>query len=294
MSLIVAVNDVNIMGRVSHKTYDRGFTYFRTKKVKLIQLDDDHAHLHVTGRQEYCVDIFIDSFNDVEGECNCPADGSFDYHCKHVVAAMLFLQSSEFKQSKKIWKQQLEKGLLAEKYRRATIDNRAFIVVFSLQQDQYRSTFSIVPYRIMAAKLPNRLLDTKKISSEQIVKYLLSNQEAEKYAKVVKSHLNVDRSLNCPPALIAFVNSIVASPYYSYGGSYYESDMLKNWQAIAALGGVLFRGNNKTPFASYLETSVYPVKSQIALTQSEKGLRLAVHAASGDKTIDVASSKNCR
>lgn len=79
----------------SKTTYQRGIAYFQNGRVTEIEVDPNHSNIYraiVIGQESYEVLIFVDKHNHVEdAECSCSAYYSYDGHCKHIVAALLFL-----------------------------------------------------------------------------------------------------------------------------------------------------------------------------------------------------------
>ena len=103
------LNEQALRSYAGNNSYNKGVAYYWQKRVELIYLEDDHAHLHVMGTMEYCVDISLE-MGQFDTEFTCPY-GDSGYFCKHIVAAGLYLRDYLRLNGSSMWKGTVETAL---------------------------------------------------------------------------------------------------------------------------------------------------------------------------------------
>ncbi len=93
---MIEITEKDIVDCCGEKAFERGFGYYREKRVKNVTVFGNTIKSTVVGTARYIVEISIDG-NDIDGRCTCPVGDS----CKHVVATLLYFKKNE-KQTTKI------------------------------------------------------------------------------------------------------------------------------------------------------------------------------------------------
>ena len=78
------INNGEILGLATQEIYQRGLDYFRTGRVRLVEIADGMITARVQGQQEYDVTVSRNGHGLVTS-CTCPNDLT----CKHVIATLL-------------------------------------------------------------------------------------------------------------------------------------------------------------------------------------------------------------
>lgn len=92
------IKDINIKNAFPDNFYRRGLNYFRTNKVKDLMYNPNQLTWSATvqGTEDYFVEVNTNDLQQgsIDMHCDCPAFEVYGY-CKHIVAALLAVQSYE-------------------------------------------------------------------------------------------------------------------------------------------------------------------------------------------------------
>lgn len=151
----------NFKKKVPLAIFERGQGYFFDGAVKDLQImDNGQCFAIVEGSEDYEVDITLGKDNEITRyNCNCPYDGNL---CKHVVAALLEIESENSNRQKgkkpkhnTDWRE-LANLVPEDKLRAFVLEyatgNKAFRSQLMLQFSDYDKTESPVKYRKMVAE----------------------------------------------------------------------------------------------------------------------------------------------
>ena len=256
------VSEQTLRAYAGNTIFTKGMNYYWQRKVELIDLEDDHAHLHVTGTMEYCVDIFEETGR-LYCECTCPyADNG--YFCKHMVAAGLYLRDYLRAHGSNMWKGTVELALRIAQQSSGRSRATPYLLFFSLQQDY--GNWSIRPLTLSVNAFPEVVWSPDDAQSVNAFQEIIEhNPWMTEKVKSPRSQLNPIECVNAGQELVAVANLILRTEGYTTGYYYYSYNRPIH-DYLTLLSGenvMLFWGTNKQPFQKALE--ILPTEGQLEI-----------------------------
>jgi uncharacterized Zn finger protein len=86
---IAKLSKSDLMGLFGQTIYGRGYEYFKSRSVYNVDAEADKIKAKVRGTENYKVKIKAEG-TEVFASCSCPYD--YGDHCKHIAAALMYLQ----------------------------------------------------------------------------------------------------------------------------------------------------------------------------------------------------------
>ncbi|NUM43368.1 MAG: SNF2 helicase associated domain-containing protein, partial [Anaerolineales bacterium] len=268
-------SEQNLRQKAGNASFSKGMQYYWQRNVELVTLEEDHAHIHVTGGQQYCVD-----FEEIDGElyyeCTCPF-GQNENFCKHLVAAGLYLRDYLRAHGASMWKGILDNALRSAETPAARARPAPYLLFFSLQANY--GVWGLTPLTLASNILPESGWTPE---DPQAVAALLEIFEhnpwmAEK-AKAPRQALDPAACLNGTPDLVAIANLILRSEGYNVGYYYSYNRPIQEYLALLANANAhLFTGPLTQPLEKSL--SIYKEEALLELEMTdENGEGVALQA----------------
>ncbi len=250
--------------------FARGRQYYAAGRVTPVSLNLDSAHIHVTGQDEYCIDLVAGRL-EFSGECNCRFDGSGI--CKHIVAAAMFLRDHLEAVGGPDWKVALDRFLKnSGAPAKATPRGKPYHLLFSLR-NQYDS-WSLQPFTLEAAELINGREHAGELSSTaHLTGFIQHNPWVVNQARQPSRSLIPALCVNATPAAVSIANLINRTE--RMGGSYYYYSYTRPIDEYLAL-----LAGNECPI--YLGTQQVPLKTLLTLHAQPGELKIHVRRTPGE------------
>ncbi|MEM7802893.1 MAG: hypothetical protein AAF633_27125, partial [Chloroflexota bacterium] len=293
-TVLTLIQKQNLRRYVSPSVYKQGRAVFTEGKVHLLSLSDSSVNLLVEGENnlEYNVDFLL--YDDqLRFECQCATFFETGL-CKHIVAAHLFLQGVdasspqleeplpvvdpetpiEVKGSQ--WRQQIEQALETASFHQEAQANTAverdpFLIFFSLQTRSQRRV--LLAYKVPAVALPDNLYSAEREtvigSLDEIEAHLLSNQSIGSELSIY-TEIPDEACLNAGPGLIPLLT--VSQKTYQVSNK--QLVLTPYMREIAALGGPVFMGSQRSPFTKRVRVVQTPVEIGFELTRIRSKLKI--------------------
>ncbi|MFQ5615369.1 MAG: SNF2 helicase associated domain-containing protein, partial [Anaerolineales bacterium] len=280
------LNETWLLSNAGMSTFNRGRGYYLQKRVELITLENNHAHCHVRGSYEYCVDIWAED-QELYTECNCSYAGS-GFFCKHMVAAGLFLHDHLRVNGASAWKQSLDRVVTVIKQFSARKPPAAYFLFFSLQKSY--DTWSIKPLTLSAKAFPDVIWmpDTPPDEMGAINEIMEHNPWMVEKVKYPRQYIKPAGCVNCNPEIVAVANLImrlegVGPSYYHYSYTRSPEDF---FQLVASTKAPLFYGTSAKPLQKTLEVLDQDGKLEIEMTrQNGEDVLLQVRINVGEMSL---------
>ena len=262
--------------RAGQQSYQRGRSYFLQNRVQLIDFASDHAHLHVRGTYEYCVDIY--GFQaEFDCECICPhaESGAF---CKHMVAGYLFMLDHLAEQSGDFWKRRLDGMLQSGRTVKPANRQKPYLLCFSLSRGY--SAWTVEPLILWQHKLPAAFeQELNPIQAVNLEALLAHNPWVTQQFKSPRKALAVDACVNASARAVELANLMVQydrqTRYQFYGD---DSATIGYYLSILAdSDALIFRGNRHSALDQALTMASEPGRLEVELDrQADGGLEMQV------------------
>jgi non-specific serine/threonine protein kinase len=284
------LSDTVLRSFAGTNVFNRGRTYFFQNRVDLISLNSDHAHCHVLGTHEYCVDLWLDD-GLLGADCSCP-HAEAGYFCKHMVAAGLFLRDHLRDQGSGRWREILSRAVtVAEGSHPRKVPN-PYYLFFSLEK--YYDTWSIRPITLSPSAFPEQIRSAVRFeSADAITEFIKHNPWISEKVKSPRQYLASDSCVNCGPEVVSIANLILrtegfsSTSYYSY--SNYHRNVAEFFPLLAGTQSVLFLGTRNQPLQKGLRIVDQAGLLEIDLTNNiEGGILLSTRLEVGDLSLDLS------
>lgn len=262
-----------IIARADPGTRARGQAYFSEGRARLEHLDTTDALFRVRGSERYEVAVSVMS-GQPEASCDCPVEGSEEYPCKHIVAALLALRNVLRLRPPATWEDVLSKAV-AEAPRRGAAPAKS-LLCFSLQQ-RY-STWTLVPYSLAASHFTEVSLDDLDAVARVIRQSRLSGQ-----AQAVRSAGSPKRFVNATDEVRAALQVLAMAGQYYYG--YSSGSSLAAGVLPQLADSLVFQGTENNPLQKRLYVAREPAAPSLEVTDTPDGLRLRATVTLGGRAV---------
>ncbi|MCB9134875.1 MAG: SNF2 helicase associated domain-containing protein [Anaerolineales bacterium] len=266
------LSEQNLRHFAGNSGFSNGMHYYWQRRVELIRLDEDTAHLHVTGTQQYCVDIEEETGN-LYAECTCP-HGQRGNFCKHIVAAGLYLRDYLRAHGASMWRGVLDNALRAAESAGTRARSAPYLLFFSLQSNY--GYWGIQPLTLASNVLPETGWTPEDPHAfAAVLEIIEHNPWMAERVKAPRQSLDASACLNSSPDLVAVANLILRSEGFNTGYYYSYNRPLQEYLALLAnFNAPLFTG----PLTR-------PLEQALTLYKDDATLELEMTSANGDGVI---------
>lgn len=258
------LSEQNLRQYAGNSSFNHGMQYYWQRKVELVSLDEDSAHLHVTDTQQYCVDL-EESGGTVYSECSCP-NGQYGNFCKHIVAAGLYLRDYLRENGDSLWKGILNNALRIAESSGTRTRNVPYLLFFSLQSNY--GFWGVQPLTLASNVLPEAGWtpdDPHTVSA--LLEIFEHNPWMAEKARFPHQALDPAACLNSSPDLVAVANLILRSEGYNVGYSYsYNRPLQEYLTLLANFNAPLFTGPPTQPLQKTLSIYKEDAKFELEMT----------------------------
>ncbi|NJN43896.1 MAG: hypothetical protein HC806_03615, partial [Anaerolineae bacterium] len=271
------LNEPVLRRYAGNAVYIRGEEYYRLGRVELMRLDEEEAHLHVVGTDEYCVDIAGEK-GGLYYDCTCP-QGEAGHFCKHITAAGLFLRDYLRAHGTSMWKGTIERALRVVQHPSPRSRTSPYLLFFSLQNNF--GTWSIQPRTLSINAFPELVWSPEDAQSIQALQEIIEhNPWMGEKVKNPRAQLNPEGCVNATSELVAVANLILRSEGYTTGYYYYSYNrpIHDYLTLLAGESAPIFYGNNAHPFERTL--AILPEQGSLEIEMDRtngKGVVLQSH-----------------
>lgn len=266
------------------KVLNRGKMYYRSGKVELINLTETNVHLHVQGRQQYCVDISKEA-GYIGYDCQCPAYDGWGI-CKHLVASLLYLQDIEEElDEENKWQTTLEATLRTAQFypAKGRRKKQTNFLVLSMQSN-YFDSFELIPYAFKASVLPAEMLEEVVNDPSKLATVILALKKKGvtlNAKKIDYSNYHSSGFINVPEILHNTLK--LASSTYNY----YRSTFMPQLEILSQFDVPFFMGDSQTPFKKLLTISETFAKIELNLEAADTHLDFSLIANIDDLVVNL-------
>ncbi|HNB50404.1 MAG TPA: SNF2-related protein [Anaerolineales bacterium] len=261
------VSEQNLRRYAGNTSFNNGMAYYWQRKIELISLDEDTAHLHVQGTQQYCVDI-EETSGSLYYNCSCPYGQSGNF-CKHVVAAGLYLRDHLRANGASMWK-----GVLNAALRTPETTARArqtpYLLFFSLQSNY--GYWGVQPLTLASNVLPETGWNPEdSLAASALLEIIEHNPWMAEKVKTPRQALDTSACLNAGSDLVSVANLILRSEGYNPGYYYgYNRPLQEYLTLLANQNAALFTGPLTQPLQKTLTIFNEDAQMEMEMT-SENG-----------------------
>jgi non-specific serine/threonine protein kinase len=280
------LSEQNLRQYAGNNSFNNGQSYYWQRKVELIRLDEESAHLHVTGKQQYCVDL-EESGGSLYYDCSCPYGKAGNY-CKHVVAAGLFLRDYLRLHGASMWKGIIDNALRSAQTTTPRIRTPSYLLFFSLQSNY--GYWGVQPLTLAPNVLPETGWSPDDPQSTAALREIIEHNPwmAEK-VKQPRQALDPAGCINGRPDMVAIANLILRAEGYNFGYYYSYNRPLQEYLALLAnFNAPLFTGPASQPLQKTLE--IYKDEAEIELEMNSSngaGMVLQTSLRVGGESISI-------
>ena len=260
------LSEQNLRRYAGNRSFNNGMQYYWQRKVELARLDEETAHLHVQGTQQYCVDLELTSGN-LYFDCTCPY-GQGGNFCKHIVAAGLYLRDYLRAHGTSMWKGILNNALRGVQTTPPRSRAAPYLLFFSLQSNY--GYWGIQPLTLATNVLPDTGWTPDDPQSAAALREIIEHNPwmAEK-TKSPRQALDPAACVNGRPDLVAVANLILRAEGYNFGYYYSYNRPLQEYLALLAnFNAPLFTGPLSQPLQKALEIYKEEAEFELEMTSS--------------------------
>ncbi|GAB4581043.1 MAG: hypothetical protein Fur0022_37880 [Anaerolineales bacterium] len=282
------LNEQNLRRYAGNNTFSKGMQYYWQQKVEIIRLDEDTAHLHVLGTQQYCVDL-EEAGGNLYTECTCP-QGQAGNFCKHIVAAGLFLRDYLRVNGASLWKGILNNALRSAESSETRARSHPYLLFFSLQSNY--GYWGIQPLVLASNVLPETGWEPNEPhAANALLEIIEHNPWMAEKVKLPRQALDPRACLNISPDLVAVANLILRSEGYNFGYYYsYNRPLQEYLTLLANYNAPLFTGPPTQPLQKTL--TIYKDEAEMGLEMvSENGSGVVLQTALHVKAQSISLKK---
>ena len=280
------LSEQNLRRYSGNTSFTKGQTYYFQRRIELVRLDEENAHLHVIGTQQYCVDL-EESGGSLYYDCTCPV-GQAGNFCKHVVAAGLFLRDYLRVHGASMWKGVIDNAIRSAQTTPAPrARSTPYLLFFSLQSNY--GYWGIQPLTLAPNVLPETGWAPDDPQAAAGLREIIEHNPwmAEK-TKQPRQALDPRGCVNGSLDVVAVANLILRAEGYNFGYSYSYNRPLQEYLALLAnFNAPLFTGPTSQPLQKALEIYKDEAEMELEMTSSngdgvvlQTSLRVGTHAVS--------------
>lgn len=285
-------SDQTLRSHAGSNIYNRGTAYYYQDRVTLSWHEEGAAHLHVMGRNQYCVDIQANG-HEVFYDCTCPYAES-GFFCKHMVAGALFLREYLRKNGGNAWKDKFQRAFSQAASTVRNVAGKPYYLFFSLQESFYG--WVLRPYTLEQSVLPEVLQQSLDDSDPTLIHELIErNPWLSQRAKQPKKKLSSRANLNANKAAIEVANLLISNsvmPDYYYFS--YKRPVTEYFPLLAESGGVLFLGEEGHPLQMSVDVIRDPVTVALEMNKVDDKLTLKTLLKVEGENFDLSERNGIR
>lgn len=264
----------SIRRRAGAQVYQRGESYYRQGRVKLVRIQPSSATFEVWGTYLYSVTIELQN-GVLRGGCSCPYSSGGDT-CKHQVAAALMLKDYLLYNGPVTWSSRLSDVLQSAGHRR-TVKLRQYYLIFSLQPN-YSGELQILPYRLQENRLADMAGTSEPLSTADFERWISENKQLlQVEAEPAHGKLDPQGCLNAGSRTVSLANAVIRQRELESRSAYYYNRSSVDADFLPLLVGVeapVYLGESYYPFSQRLTVLEAQAQFKLQVEHDEQGVHL--------------------